>query len=97
MKKLSNEGYGVYIDKDEMAKDLVLPARNCFCAFIKINIRALDDTFFDCVCDKECNADLYTTNYDKPIDDASKKVAMKYTPHKNYLMISPCQTETESE
>ena len=32
LSKLSKEGFGRYVDKEEMAKDKVLPQRNCFCA-----------------------------------------------------------------
>ena len=96
-KKLSAEGLGMYVHKDRMAKDLVLPTRNYFCAFVKKEFRALDKSFFQFVQDKECKADLYTLNYDKPIDGSSMKVAMKYSTNKDLLMIKPCETDTESK
>ena len=80
-----------------MARDRVLPVRNCFCAFVKRDIRTLSASFFNSVRDKECTADLYTTNYDKPIDDNLKKVAMKYSLDKDILLISPLQTDSPSK
>ena len=47
--KLSKEGFGRYVDKDEMARDKVLPPRNCFCAYVKMDIDNVNDTFFDMV------------------------------------------------
>ena len=80
-----------------MARDKVLPTRNCFCAFVKRDIRSLADDFFLTVRDRDCTRDVYTTNYDKPIDDNLKKVAMKYAPDKDILLISPLQTNSESK
>ena len=80
-----------------MARDKVLPSRNCFCAFVKRDIRSLADDFFLTVRDRDCTRDVYTTNYDKPIDDNLKKVAMKYVPDKDILLISPLQTNSESK
>lgn len=80
-----------------MAKDHILPQRNCFCAFVKTDINNLDESFFSLVRDKDCTKDLYTRNYDKPIDDSLKKVAFKYAKDKGSLKISPCQEDTESK
>ena len=80
-----------------MAKDHILPQRNCFCAFVKSDINNLDESFFSLVRDKDCTKDLYTSNYDKPIDDSLKKVAFKYAKDKGSLKISPCQEDTESK
>ena len=95
--KLSEQNYGRYVDKEEMARDKVLPSRNYFCAFVKRDIRSLADDFFLTVRDRDCTRDVYTTNYDKPIDDNLKKVAMKYAPDKDILLISPLQTNSESK
>ena len=80
-----------------MAKDKVLPQRNCFCAYVKTDITKLDDSFFSLVCDKDCTKELYTTNYDKAIDDSLKKVAFKYAQDKDTLRISPLELDTESK
>ena len=97
LNKLSKEGFGRYVDKEEMAKNHILPQRNCFCAFVKTDINNLDESFFSLVRDKDCTKDLYTINYDKAIDDSLKKVAFKYAQDKDTLKISPCQEDTESK
>ena len=97
LQKLARDGHGVFVDKETMAKDLVLPPRNCFSAFVKNDTNILEGKFFEEVRDKECTRDLYTENYDRPQDDNMKKVAMKYSMHKDLLRFSPCNTETESK
>ena len=95
--KLANENYGRFVDKAEMTRDKVLLARHCFSAFVKRDIRSLHDSFFSSVRDKDCTPDAYITNYDKPIDDNMKKVAMKYAPDKEILLISPLGTDSPSK
>ena len=79
-----------------MARDKVLPAQNCFCAFVKRDVRSLADDFSASVRDRDCTQDLYIVNYDKPIDDNMEKVAMKYAPDKDILLITPLETQSES-
>ena len=80
-----------------MARDRVLPSRNCFCAFVKRDIRSLNEDFFNAVHDRDCTKEVYITNYDKPIDDNMKKVAMKYARDKDILLITPLQTDSQSK
>ena len=94
---MSEEGFGKYVDKETMSRDLTLPPRNCFCAFVKNDIRLLDEEFFNAVKDRECTSEVYSQNYDKPIDDLMKKIAMKYSLNKELLQLSPCDTQTESK
>ena len=60
-----------------MARDKVLPPRNCFCAYVKMDINNLNDTFFEMVRDKDCGPQLYTANYDKSIDDNINRCTVK--------------------
>ena len=90
LRKLAEEGYGYYVDKEQMAADKVLPSKNCFCAFVKKDIRALDDSFFTNLHDKECTSGLYIDNFDKHMEDNHKLIAVKYTEEKKLLMVSPC-------
>ena len=60
-------------------------------------IQHIDDTFFSLVRDKDCTKELYTTNYDKPIDDSLKKIAFKYAQDKEFLRLSPCKEDTQSK
>ena len=80
-----------------MTKDNVLPSHNCFCAYVKTDIKHIDDNFFSLVRDKDCTKELYTTNYDKPIDDSLKKIAFKYAQDKEHIQISPCEEDTQSK
>ena len=80
-----------------MSKDHVLPSHNCFCAYVKTDIRHIDDSFFSLIRDKDCTKELYTTNYDKPIDDSLKKIAFKYAQDKEDIQISPCEEDTQSK
>ena len=65
LSKFSKEGFGRYVDKDEMSKDHVLPSCNCFCAYVKTDIRHLDESFFSLVRDKDCTKELYTTRHEE--------------------------------
>ena len=97
LKKLAKEGYGVYVDKETMVRDLVLRAKNCFCAFVKNDPNIMRDEFFEVVHDKECSKEMYVDNYDKAQDDNMKQVAMKYSAAKHLLRLSPCRTQSESK
>ena len=80
-----------------MAKHKVLPPRNCFCAYVKMDIENLNSSFFEMVRDKDCGPELYMANYDKSIDDNLKKVAMKYALDKDNIRISPCKNDVDSK
>ena len=80
-----------------MARDKVLPPRNCFCAYVKMDINNLNDTFFEMVRDKDCGPQLYTANYDKSMNDNMKKIAMKYAVDKDDIRISPCEDDVDSK
>ena len=95
--KLHREWYGRYVSKAQMADDKVLLPKHCFTAFVKCDPRTPDDSFFSTVHDKDCTPDLYLTNYDKPIDDNMKKVAMKYALDKDILLITPLDTDSPSK
>ena len=95
--KLHREGYGRYVSKAEIARDKVLIQKHCFTAFVKCDQCTLDNSFFTTVQDKNCTPDLYLTNYDKPIDDNMKKVAMKYALDKDILLITPLDTDSPSK
>ena len=80
-----------------MSKDNVLPSRNCFCAYVKTDIEHIDNNFFSLVRDKDCTKELYTSNYEKPIDDSFKKIAFKYAQDKEFLQLSSCKEDTQSK
>ena len=43
--KLARDDYGRYMSKAEMARDKVLLPKHCFTAFVKCDIRTLNDSF----------------------------------------------------
>ena len=92
LRKLAEEGYGYYIDKEQMCQDKVLPMKKCFCTFVKKDIRVLDESISSKLADKECTSALYIDNFDKHMEDNMKLVAVKYTEEKNMLLLSPCRS-----
>ena len=44
--KLARDDYGRYVSKAEMAQDKVLLPKHCFTAFVKHDIRTLNDSIF---------------------------------------------------
>ena len=72
-----------------METDKVLESKKCFNAFIKNDIRDMDETFFRGLPDNECSAAMYEKNYNEPMDISMKKVALQYHTNKDYLVISP--------
>ena len=88
LKKLEEEGFGVYVDKSRMEQDKIFPIKNCFAAFVKKDILDLPDKFFDMTKSSDCNREVYVTNYDKDMDMSLKKVAAIYHADKHRLTIS---------
>ena len=88
LKKLEEEGFGVYVDKNRMEQDKIFPIRNCFAAFVKKDILDLPDKFFDMTKSSDCNRDLYVSNYDRDMDINMKKVTAVYHADKHRLTIS---------
>ena len=93
LNKLTDEGFGVNVDKNQMEKDKVLDQKKYFSAFIKNDIRDIDIAIFRTIGDTDCDSH---TNYDKPMDLVMKKVAVKYHTHPDYLVISPESQPTNS-
>ena len=87
-------GFSEIVDKERMASDKLFPAKNCFSAFIKKDIKQLENEnlqseFFKLARDKDCNIQSYVTNYDKDMDKICKQVAAKYNSNPDLLRISP--------
>ena len=55
---------------------------------MKNDITGIDESIFRCVCDFECDAELYKSNYDKSMELAMKKVTFHYHPNKETLQLS---------
>ena len=69
-----------------MEKDKVLHPRKCFSAFVKNDITCIDKSIFRYV--RECDAELYESNYDKSMEVPVKKVAFHYHSNKETLQLS---------
>ena len=87
-------GFSEFVDKERMASDKLFPAKNCFSAFIKKDIKQLENEnlqseFFKLARDKDCNIQSYVTNYNKDMDKICKQVAAKYSSNPDLLRISP--------
>ena len=89
LNKLTDEGFSVYVDKNQMEKDKVLDQKKYFSPFIKNDIRDIDIAIFRTVGDRDCDLQTYKSNYNKPMDFVIKKVAVKYHTHPDFLVISP--------
>ena len=87
--KLTEEGFGCYIENTEMENDNILEQRKCFSAFIKNDIRDVDPNIFRGLNENDCSPESYKANYNKSMDIVMKKVALKYHTNKELLHISP--------
>ena len=62
LNKLTHEGFGVYVEKNQMEKDKVLDQKKCFSAFIKNDIIDIDIAIFQTIGDTYCDSQTYETN-----------------------------------
>ena len=44
--RLHEEGYGVLVERTDMIRDKVMEGKNTFCAFVKNDIRDVNEDFF---------------------------------------------------
>ena len=95
--KLQEDGFLIYIDKDQMVKDKLFNKQKCFLAIVKKDMRDLDEAFFTCSKDPECTDDMYETNYNKEIDKVMKQVATRYTQDLGHVNFSLPSNTSKSE
>ena len=86
--KLQEDGYLIYVDKEQMEKDKLFPKQKCFSAIVKKDMCDLDESFFSCAKDSECTDNMYETNYNKEIDKVLKQVTTKYTQNVSHVNFS---------
>ena len=86
--KLQEDGYLIYVDKEQMEKDKLFPKQKCFSAIVKKDMHDLDQSFFSCTKDSECTDNMYETNYNKEIDKVLKQVATKYMQNVSHVNFS---------
>ena len=86
MLKISEEGIGRLITKEEMKKDKVLPHNQCCMVFLKPEISHLDRKFFGMVTDTNLNDTTYTSFFNKEMDNQNKRIIEVYHPHKEDIL-----------
>ena len=88
MLKISEEGIGRLITKEEIKKDKVLPHNQCCMVFLKPEISHLDRKFFGMVKDTNLNDTTYTSFFNKEMDNQNKRIVEAYHPHKEDILYS---------
>ena len=53
--------------------------------------------FFSMVMDSELKDTTYAANFNRDMDDNTKKIVMKYHPHKEFILMSQIQRSNELE
>ena len=74
MVKISEEGIGKLITKEQMKRDKVLPHNQCCTVFLKPEMTFLDPKLFSMVTDNELRDSTYTAYFNKEMDDQCKKI-----------------------
>ena len=86
--KLSEEGYGRVVTKDQMYEDKLLPFNQCATVYMKPDPSVADKKFFNMCNDKDVSESLYQINFEKSVDDTTKKMLIKYHPQREMILIS---------
>lgn len=85
LRKLSDEGYGLVVSKDQMKEDKVLPVNQCATVYMKPHIMHVDKGFLSMGSDCDVSEDTYCRNFDKAVDDTTKIMVKKYHPHRDSI------------
>lgn len=86
--KLSEEGYGRVITKDQMYEDKLLPFNQCATVYMKPEPSVVDKKFFHMCMDKDVSESLYEVNFNKSVDETMKKMIIKYHPQRELILLS---------
>ena len=97
LQNLEDMGYGKLVSKDEMTKDKILPSNQCSNAYMKPEMTFMDANFFSMVMDSELKDTTYAANFNRDMDDNTRKIVTKYHPHKEFILMSQIQGSNESE
>lgn len=88
LQKLSEEGFGKLITREEMMKDTFLSGNERATVFMKPAPMFLSATFLRMANDKDCTESFYAAQFHKEVDDKMKKMVNKYHPHLDDIMIT---------
>ena len=91
LQKLVDMGYGKLVTKDELKKDKILPSNQCCNVYMKPEMTFMDPNFFLMVMDSELKDTTYVANFNKDMDDNTKRIVNKYHPHKDFILMSQLQ------
>ena len=61
--------------------------------YLKPEPTTLSNTFFNMANDADLNATTYSAYWNKDVDDTTKKMVMKYHPHKENIMFSQIDSD----
>ena len=88
MRKLVEDGYGLIVTKEQMHKDKFLPFNQCSTQYLKPEPSTLGPQFFNMAKDKDLTPTTYLAFWNKAVSDQTKKVVMKYHPHRENIAFS---------
>ena len=97
LQKLVDMGYGKMVMKDEMKRDKTLASNQCCNVYMKPEMTFIDQNVFAMVMDSELKDMTYAANFNKDIDDNTKKIVNHYHPHKDFILMSQVQSTNGSE
>lgn len=92
VRKLVEDGIGLFISREDMKADQKIPKSNCLDVYIKPEYRFLESSFFEFSPDPKFRDDAYIKNFDLDFPeenrDTLRKVTRHYHPHKEYIIQS---------
>lgn len=94
---MADEGYGVFVTKENMHRDGVLPFNQCANVFIKEEPSFLDPKFYELACDREYTNNMYVNNFMKSADKNGRKMIKKYHPHKESVWMTDDTSDTGND
>ena len=63
---------------------------------MKPEMTFLDRNFYDMVMDYDLKDTTYVANFNKDMDDNTKKIVNEYHPHKDFILMSQIESTRES-
>ena len=88
LQKLSDEGLGRLVSREEMIKDRFLSGNDRATVFMKPAPMYITAAFLRMANDRDCTDTFYAAQFHKEVDDKMKKMVNKYHPHLQDIMIS---------
>ena len=93
LRKLSEDGFGLIVTKEQLHKDKFLPFNQCANLYLKPEPTTLGSNFFNMAKDPDLNATVYSAYWNKEVDDTTKKLVMKYHPHRENILFTQMDSD----